>query len=67
MTMEERHLEELLEKLWTLREAGTSEESALDPREFPESWSMDTLKGKNPLNLCLCGRPSRRESEKLLS
>ena len=38
MTMEERHLEELLEKLWVLREAGTFEESALDPREFPESW-----------------------------
>src|SRR4030042_591037 len=38
MTLEERHLEELLEKLWTLREAGPPEESALDPREFPESW-----------------------------
>lgn len=38
MTLEERHLEELLEKLWTLREEGTCEESALDSREFPEGW-----------------------------
>jgi DtxR family Mn-dependent transcriptional regulator len=38
MTAEDQQLEELLQKIWWLREKNISEESALDRSEFPENW-----------------------------
>jgi len=41
MTKENQHLEELLQKIWDLREKGISEEGALDLAQFPESWRAE--------------------------
>ena len=38
MTQADQQLEELLQKIWWLREKNISEESALDRNQFPESW-----------------------------
>lgn len=38
MTQADQQIEELLQKIWWLREKNISEESALDRNEFPESW-----------------------------
>jgi len=43
MTFENRHLEELLERIWVLREQGVAEASALDATKFPESWLAEAL------------------------
>ena len=41
MTQADQQLEELLQKIWWLREKNISEESALDRNEFPESWLVE--------------------------
>jgi len=41
MTQKDQQLEELLQKIWWLREKNISEESALDRSEFPESWLVE--------------------------
>jgi hypothetical protein len=38
MTQKDQQLEELLQKIWWLREKNISEESALDRTQFPERW-----------------------------